>query len=319
MMPLINKKARQTAAVTELELRGLASLIKKGDRVALAKGITLAENDPARATGLLAHLGTPGRAFVVGVTGPPGTGKSSLVDRLIESYRKKGLRVGVIAVDPTSPITGGALLGDRIRMTGHAGDRNVFIRSMASRGWSGGLSRATSQVIRLMDAAGLDLVLLETVGIGQSDIEVVGVSHAVLVVLMPGLGDDIQVSKAGLMEVGDVYVVNKSDLEGADQMVVSLLTLFRGSTRSPPVLKVSALTGEGVDRLQGAIDEVRTRFMGGNQELRLKSIRGMIIETARGEAMEKFAGISEARADRLARQVMEGKVSVEEAAVKLAA
>jgi len=301
-----------------LQLRQLASSIRKGDRVALAKGITLAENDPARASGLLALLGPPGRAFVVGVTGPPGTGKSSVVDRLIESYRRKGLKVGVIAVDPTSPITGGALLGDRIRMMRHAGDRSVFIRSMASRGWSGGLSRATSQVIRLMDAAGFDLILLETVGIGQSDIEVVGVSHAVLVLLMPGLGDEIQVSKAGLMEVGDIYVVNKSDLEGADQMVVSLLTLFRWSARSPPVLRVSTLTGEGVDKLQSAIEKIRFKFTEGSPELRLKSIRGIIIETARGAAMEKFASVSESRADKLAREVMDGKISVEAAAARLA-
>jgi len=285
--------------------------------VALAKGITLAENDPASASKLLRRMGSPGRAFVVGVTGPPGTGKSSLVDRLIEVYRNRGLRVGVIAVDPTSPITGGALLGDRIRMAGHAGDMKVFIRSMASRGWSGGLSRATSQVIRLMDAAGFDLVLLETVGIGQADIEVVGVSHAVLVVLMPGLGDDIQVSKAGLMEIGDVYVVNKSDLEGADVMVVSLLSLFRGGPRSPPVLKVSALSGDGIDRLEEAIERIRDPFTTGGTDLKLKSIRGMIVETARGAAMQKLAVVSESRADTLARQVLEGKTTIEAAAAKL--
>jgi LAO/AO transport system kinase len=286
--------------------------------VALAKGITLAENDPIRASGLLSRLGVPGRAFVVGVTGPPGTGKSSLVDRLIEAYRRKGLRVGVIAVDPTSPITGGALLGDRIRMTDHAGDRRVFIRSMASRGWSGGLSRATSQVIRLMDAAGFDLILLETVGIGQSDIEVVGVAHAVLVVLMPGLGDDIQVSKAGLMEVGDIYIVNKSDLEGADNMVVNLLSVFRGSSRTPSVLKVSALSGEGVEKLESAIDSIRSKFTSGSPELRLRSIRGMVIETARGAAMQRLAEVSDIRADQLAKAVMDGKISLEAAAAKLA-
>ncbi|MDE1853496.1 MAG: methylmalonyl Co-A mutase-associated GTPase MeaB [Thaumarchaeota archaeon] len=285
----------------------------------MAKGISIAENDPAGAAELLGLLGRPGSAFVVGVTGPPGAGKSSLVDRLIESYRRRGLKVGVIAVDPTSPLTGGALLGDRIRMTGHTGDRNVFIRSMASRGWTGGLSRATSQAIRLMDAAGFDLILLETVGIGQSDIEVVGVSHAVIVVLMPGLGDDIQVSKAGLMEVGDVYVVNKSDLEGADAMVVTLLSLFRGSTRSPPVLKVSAVSGAGVEGLQGAMEAIRSKFISGEREMRLRSIRGMIIETARGAAMARFSDISESRADRLARQVMEGKLSIESAAAKLSA
>ena len=302
-----------------MQVRELASRMKKGDRVALAKGITLAENDPEGATKLLARMGPPGKAFVVGVTGPPGTGKSSLVDRLIEAYRKDGLKVGVIAVDPSSPITGGALLGDRIRMSGHAGDMDVFIRSMASRGWSGGLSRATSQVIRLMDAAGYDLILLETVGIGQSDIEVVGVSHAVLVVLMPGLGDDIQVSKAGLMEIGDIYVVNKSDIEGADLMVVNLLSLFRGSPRSPPVLKVSALSGEGIDSLHDAVEGIRSSFEAGDINLRLKSIRGMIIETARGAAMERLAVVSESEADGLARQVLSGRTTIEAAAARLSA
>ena len=302
-----------------MQVKELASGIKKGNRIALAKGITLAENDAVGASKLLAQMGPPGKAFVVGITGPPGTGKSSLVDRLIEAYRRDGLRVGVIAVDPSSPITGGALLGDRIRMSEHAGDMNVFIRSMASRGWSGGLSRATSQVIRLMDAAGYDLILLETVGIGQADIEVVGVSHAVLVILMPGLGDDIQVSKAGLMEIGDIYVVNKSDLEGADVMVVNLLSLFRGSSRSPPVLKVSALSGEGIDKLRDAIDRIRRSFVAGDDDLRLKSVRGMIMETARGAAMERLAVVSESKAEVLARQVLAGKTTIEAAAARLSA
>ncbi len=220
-------------------------------------------------------------------------------------------------MDPSSPLTGGALLGDRIRMTRHTGDRGVYIRSMASRGWTGGLSRATSQAIRLMDAAGFDVILLETVGIGQSDIEVVGVSHSVLVVMMPGLGDDVQVSKAGLMEVGDVYVVNKADLDGADAMVVSMLSLFRGSRRSPPVLKVSALSGEGIENLRKAIDEARTKFSSGDRGLRLRSVRGMIVETARGAAMARFAAVSESKAEALAQQVVDGRMSVEEAARRL--
>lgn len=302
-----------------MDLKTMASKVKNGDRRALAKAISLAEDEPSRASKLLGYLGPPGRSFIVGVTGPPGTGKSSLVDRLIEAYRSKGLRVGVVAVDPTSPLTGGALLGDRIRMAGHSKDEGVYIRSMASRGWSGGLSRATTQAIRLMDAAGFDLVLLETVGIGQSDIEVVGVSHAVLVVLMPGLGDDIQVSKAGLMEVGDVYVVNKGDLEGADLMVVSLLSLFRGTGRSPPAMKVSALSGEGVAVLQGEVEKIRSRFLAGDQALMLRSVRGMIVETARGAAMARFSGLSEARAGPLARLVLKGKLSVEKAASRLEA
>jgi len=296
----------------------LAREIRKGRRRALSKGITLVENDRRGAAELLSILNPPGKAFVLGVTGPPGTGKSSLVDRLIGAYRGKGLKVGVIAVDPTSPITGGALLGDRVRMASHSGDDCVFIRSMASRGWSGGLSRATSQAIQVMDAAGFDVVLLETVGIGQSDIDVVSVSHAVLVVLMPGLGDDVQVSKAGLMEVGDVYVVNKSDLEGADMMVVSLLGLVRGlKSRSPAVVKVSALTGEGLDKLEMSIESIRSRFERGNPDLRLRSLRSMIIETARGNAMERLGRVPPAKVEMLARDVLSGKLTVDQAAERI--
>ena len=297
----------------------LASGIRKADRRALANAITIAENDAAGGAALLKLLKPPRTAFIVGVTGPPGTGKSTLVDRLIERYRKKGLRVGVIAVDPTSPITGGALLGDRIRMADHAGDKGVFIRSMASRGWSGGLSRATTQAIQLMDAAGFDLIFLETVGIGQADIEVVGVSHAVLVVLMPGLGDDVQMSKAGLMEVGDVYVVNKSDIEGADLMVVSLLGMVKGvKSRSPAVLKVSALSGEGLDKLEDSIESIRSRFDAGTLDLKLSSIKGMVIETARGDMMQRFGRVSDSKAEKLAKLVLAGKLTVSEAAAKLA-
>jgi len=297
----------------------LAREIRKGDRRALSKGITLVENEREGASKLLRMLKPSGHAFIVGVTGPPGTGKSTLVDRLIGLYRKKGLSVGVIAVDPTSPITGGALLGDRIRMASHTGDRGVYIRSMASRGWSGGLSRATSQAIQLMDAAGFDIIFLETVGIGQSDIEVVGVAHAVLVVLMPGLGDDVQVSKAGLMEVGDVYVVNKADMVGSDSMVVHLLGLVRGMTsRSPPVIKVSALTGEGLETLEGAIEVVRSRFGQGDPDLKLRSVRGMIVETARWTLMERLSKASQENAEKLARLVVRNELSMDEAAARLA-
>ena len=291
----------------------------EGDRRALAKAITVVENDRKQAAKILAGLRPPGHVFVLGVTGPPGTGKSTLVDRLISLYRKKGLRVGVIAVDPTSPITGGALLGDRIRMTGHSGDKGVYIRSMASRGWSGGLSRATSQVVQLMDSAGYDIVLIETVGIGQSDIEVVSVSHAVLVVLMPGMGDDVQMSKAGLMEIGDIYVVNKGDLEGADLMVVSLLSLVRTlRSRSPQVVKVSALTGEGLDQLDAALGAILSKFVEGDREIRMKSIKGMVTEIAKGDVVEGFLRRSGKSAEALAEQVLEGRLTIVEAAAKLA-
>lgn len=293
--------------------------VVEGDRRALAKAITVVENDHKQAARMLAGLRPPGHVFVLGVTGPPGTGKSTLVDRLISLYRKKGLRVGVIAVDPTSPITGGALLGDRIRMTGHSGDKGVYIRSMASRGWSGGLSRATSQVVQLMDSAGYDIVLIETVGIGQSDIEVVSVSHAVLVILMPGMGDDVQMSKAGLMEIGDIYVVNKGDLEGADLMVVRLLSLVHTlRSRSPQVVKVSALTGEGLDKLDAALGAILSKFGGGDREIRMKSIKGMVTEMAKGDVVEGFLRRSGKSAEALAEQVLEGRLTIVEAAAKLA-
>ena len=225
------------------------------------------------------------------MTGPPGTGKSTLVDRLIAEYRRAKLKVGVIAVDPTSPITGGALLGDRVRMVQHTMDSGVFIRSMASRGWSGGLSGAVSEAIQILDAGGMDVVIIETVGIGQSDIEVMKIAHAVIVVTMPGLGDDIQVSKAGLMEIGDVYAVNKSDLPGADAMVINLSRMVRDMKgRSPPVLKVSALKGEGVDRPVRARSRrsAPSSSLPRAEEMRLRSVRGMMVELAKRKLLGDF-------------------------------
>lgn len=278
----------------------------------------MVEEGGRESSALLKQCRPPWKAFVVGVTGPPGTGKSSLVDKLIAAYRRKGLRIGVVAVDPSSPITGGALLGDRIRMKDHAGDKGVFIRSMASRGWSGGLSRAASQAVQLLDSAGFDVIFVETVGIGQSDIEVVGISHSVMIVLMPGMGDDVQMSKAGLMEVGDIYVVNKSDLEGADLMVMSLLGVVRSSKGRPfQVIKVSSMTGDGLEKLESSLEAMRKSFVEGGEDLRLKSARGMVIETARGDLNQKLLRVSETEADRLAGLVLKGKLSVGEAASEL--
>ena len=259
----ISRERRHRTPGTNLDTKELAARLAKGDRRAVAKAITLVENDGAGSSGLLRAIGPRlGHAFVIGVTGPPGTGKSSLVDRLTESYRKKGLKVGIVAIDPTSPITGGALLGDRVRMVNHTMDEGVYIRSMASRGWAGGLSGAVADVIQLLDAAGMDVVMVETVGIGQSDTDVVRVAHAVMVVLMPGLGDDVQASKAGLMEIGDVYVVNKADLPGADDMVVDLLVMARDfKGRNPSVLKVSAAKREGIETVVGALERIRARFL----------------------------------------------------------
>ncbi len=299
----------------------LVAQVLEGRREAIAKAISLVENRGVGFEDLLTALGKKtGRAFVLGVTGPPGTGKSTLVDRLIERYRKKGLKVAVVALDPTSPITGGALLGDRVRMLRHATDKGVYIRSMASRGWAGGLSRATTEVVQVLDAAGTDLIIIETVGIGQSDIEIVRVAHAVLVVVMPGLGDDIQVSKAGLMEIGDVYVVNKSDLEGADLMSLSLLSMVKESkARSATVIKVSALRDDGIDALVSAVEGFRMMLRTPEgRELKLKSIRGMIVQTAKNEVMASLSEkLSGGLPEKLALDVLGGKLDVREAARRL--
>ena len=298
----------------------LVEQVLEGKREAIAKAITLVENRGRGFENLLAALERKGgNAFVLGVTGPPGTGKSTLVDRLIERFRKRGLKVAVVAVDPTSPITGGALLGDRVRMLKHATDGGVYIRSMASRGWRGGLAGSTSEVVQILDAAGTELVIIETVGIGQSDIEIVSVAHAVLVTVTPGLGDDIQVSKAGLLEIGDIFVVNKSDLEGADFMLTALLSVVREQKRQRPVIKVSALKDEGIDKLVEAVDGFRqTLTTPRGREIKLKSLRGMIVEMAKNEVME---GLNEKLVgnlpDRLAREVYDGRLDLREAARRL--
>jgi LAO/AO transport system kinase len=303
-----------------LDTKELAARLTKGDRTAIAKAITLVENDGVGGADLLKAIGSKlGKAFVLGVTGPPGTGKSSLVDRLTESYRKKGLKVGIVAIDPTSPLTGGALLGDRIRMVDHTLDQGVYIRSMASRGWAGGLSGAVADVIQLLDAAGMDVVIVETVGIGQSDTDVVRVAHAVMVVLMPGLGDDVQTSKAGLMEIGDLYVVNKADLPGADDMVVDLLAMARDfKGRNPSVLKVSTTKREGIEAVVGVLERIRSGFLASDSEkgmeIRLRSIRGMITELAKRKVILELEIRTDSKAEALAEEVMRRKLTVDEAA-----
>lgn len=294
----------------------LAKRVISGDRRAISRAMTVIENGGRQADLLLAALSRqPDRAFVVGVTGPPGTGKSTLVDRLVSLYRKKGKKVGVVAVDPTSPISGGALLGDRVRMSVHATDPGVFIRSMASRGWSGGLARATSQLTRVLDAAGTDVIFVETVGIGQSDIDVVSLAHAVLVVLMPGLGDDVQMSKAGLMEVGDVYVVNKSDLPGANAMAVNILSMVRGlKGRSPAVVQVSALKSDGLDKLVRAVELLRSRLGSDGAKMKLRRARALIMELAKASALDAFERAAARKADGLAERVVAGELTIDEAA-----
>jgi LAO/AO transport system kinase len=241
----------------------LSERVLAGDVRAIARAISLIEDESPAAADLVRRVfPSTGRAYLVGVTGPPGAGKSTLVDRLTAEIRAGARTVGVIAVDPTSPFSGGAILGDRVRMQAHAGDPGVFIRSMATRGHLGGLARATGEAALVLDAAGTDLVLIETVGVGQDEIDIVRTADVSIVTVMPGSGDDVQALKAGIMEIADIFVVNKADREGADRTVasieanLSLQTSAAGEWR-PPIVKTEATTGKGVPELLGAIERFR--------------------------------------------------------------
>jgi len=248
-------------------LQNLVERLLSGDRRALARMVTLIENEAPAAHHYLAELHQhAGHAHIIGVTGAPGAGKSTLVTHLVRELRKREHRVGVIAVDPTSPFSGGAILGDRIRMMELSGDPNVFIRSMASRGSLGGLSASTRDVVRAMDSAGFDPVIIETVGTGQAEVEVMRAAQTVLVVTAPGMGDEVQAIKAGILEIADIFVVSKADKPGADQtraelaMLLSLDPKRRSHDTSKPywripVLKTSAIKGQGIAELVDAIEQ----------------------------------------------------------------
>ena len=238
----------------------LIDQIRARNARAVGRAISRIENDSAGTDGLLKALFPfTGRALVVGVTGAPGSGKSSLVDRLAFHYRNQGKTVGVIAVDPSSPFSGGALLGDRIRMQGLATDPNVFIRSMATRGNLGGLARATIDAVAVLDAAGYDRILVETVGVGQDEVDIVKAAHVSVVVLVPGMGDDIQAIKAGIMEIGDLFVINKADRDGVDRTERELISLLEMAARAdgwkPPIVRTVATENRGIDSLASAIED----------------------------------------------------------------
>ncbi len=265
-------------------VEGLTSALEAGNRRALARVISHIENNTELAMPLLAALyPKSGRAHIIGVTGAPGTGKSTLVNQLAGAYRRRDMTVGVIAIDPTSPFSGGALLGDRVRMRDLAGDPGVFIRSMATRGSLGGLAQATDDVIMALDAAGFDRIIIETVGVGQSEVEIASAAYTTVVVEAPGLGDEVQAIKAGILEIADIFAVNKADREGVDRTVMALKMMLnlgapekfqvmhhgrmlpvnlpepeklpRGWT--PPVLKTVAISGEGAEALMEAIENHR--------------------------------------------------------------
>ncbi|MEN1760912.1 methylmalonyl Co-A mutase-associated GTPase MeaB [Anoxynatronum sibiricum] len=238
----------------------LGERLLQGDKKAAARMISLIENDDPKAVAILASLYQhTGKARVIGITGPPGAGKSTLVDKVVKQLRSRGATVGVIAVDPTSPFTGGSILGDRIRMSDLNLDPGVFIRSMGTRGHLGGLSKATLGAVKILDLLGMDYVLIETVGVGQSEVDIVKVADSVLMVMVPGLGDDIQAIKAGIMEIGDVFVINKADRDGADRtkMEIEMMLDFNHQEWRPPVTKAVAVKNEGIEE---AVDNLEKHW-----------------------------------------------------------
>jgi LAO/AO transport system kinase len=285
-----------------------------GDVRALSRAITAIENHQPEAEELLRLLfPRTGKTYLTGVTGAPGTGKSTLVDRLSAHYRGLQEQVGVIAVDPTSPYTGGAILGDRIRMQGHAGDAGMFIRSMATRGFLGGLARATAEVALLLDAAGKQQVLIETVGVGQDEIDIVRLADCVVVLLVPGMGDDIQNMKAGLMEIGDIFVLNKSDREGADrleQQLNAMLSLVMPRDGwHPPVVRTVTTENKGIEVLAETIARFRKHFEASGERKRkhVEHWKQRLIELLESRLLQRALGGAggEARLTQLAEEVAE--------------
>ncbi|MGH3372260.1 MAG: methylmalonyl Co-A mutase-associated GTPase MeaB [Nocardioidaceae bacterium] len=303
--------SRSTTSVPDLVDRA-----RSGDARAVARLISLVEDASPLLREVMAGLAPyTGNAQIVGITGSPGVGKSTSTSALVGALRKADKRVGVLAVDPSSPFSGGALLGDRIRMQDHALDKSVYIRSMASRGHLGGLAWTTPQALRVLDAAGCDVVLVETVGVGQSEVEIAGLADTTLVLLAPGMGDGVQAAKAGILEIGDVYVVNKADRDGAEQVRRELRTMISLADRpegawKPPIVLTVAQTGQGVDEVVEAIDEHRA-WMESSGELERRRVRRARdeIEAIAVTALRARWGDVHARTelDDLAEQVAAGK------------
>jgi GTPase len=268
--------------------------VRSGDVRALARVISAIEDgQPEAITLLKALFPHSGRAQVIGLTGAPGSGKSTLVDQLAREYRKQGKTVGIIAVDPTSPYTGGAILGDRIRMQTHHADSGIYIRSMATRGFLGGLARATADVATVLDASGKDAVLVETVGVGQDEIDIVRLADVTIVILVPGMGDDVQTIKAGIMEIADVFVINKSDREGAERVEREIRAMqslaIRKDNWTPPIVKTVATEAKGIPELVAAIEQYQ-QFLEKNALARKKKIsnwRERLIEMLRESLLER--------------------------------
>ncbi len=269
--------------------------ILAGDLRALARAVTAVENRRPEAETLLRELFPhTGKSKIIGITGSPGAGKSTLVDRFIHELRRENKSVGVLTVDPTSPYTGGAILGDRIRMLSHHADAGVFIRSMATRGWLGGLAASTTDMAVLLDAAGKDVVLVETVGVGQDEVEIARLADATVVVLVPGMGDDVQAIKAGIMEIADVFVINKSDQPGADQLEREIKAMQSLSIRKdgwvPPMVRTVASDGQGIAEALSAVRSFLERGGGKDRAVENWSLR--LREMLRERLLERFADLN---------------------------
>jgi len=293
----------------------LVSRAREGDPRAVARLISLVEDASPLLREVMAALAPhTGRAHVVGITGAPGVGKSTSTSALVSALRRAGKRVGVLAIDPSSPFSGGALLGDRVRMQDHALDQGVYIRSMASRGHLGGLARTTPQALRVLDVAGCDVVLVETVGVGQSEVEIASLADTTVVLLAPGMGDGIQAAKAGILEIGDVYVVNKADRDGAAQVrreLRGMLALADRRTGSwkPEILLTTASSGEGVDAVAAEIDRHRSHLEETGELARRRTVRAReeVEAIALATLRERWGEVGErSRLDGLAASVVDG-------------
>jgi len=297
-------------------IQELVRRIRAGELRALSRAISTVEDRTPESTELLKALFPySGNAVLLGLTGSPGAGKSTLVDQVAREYRKQGKTIGIVAVDPTSPFSGGAILGDRIRMQSHHADAGIYIRSMATRGSLGGLASTTADVATVLDASGRDLVMIETVGVGQDEVDIVRLADVTIVVLVPGMGDDVQTIKAGIMEIADIFVINKSDREGAERVEREIRAMqslaMRKDNWTPPIVKTVASEGTGITELLAAIEKYREYLQqsGGARARRIENWRVRIAEMLRDALFQRVLSyyLSEGEANRYAAEVAEHK------------